>query len=110
MKRPLLRILVNALVFLLAAQFLPVSAASPVLYLLAGFILWLVNLVIRPILIILTIPLNILTLGLFTLIINTFMIRLTGGLLPGFHIYGFGTAFLVSLLVSFGNWMVKREF
>lgn len=108
MKRPIYRILVNTLVFFAAAQFLPIHAASPLHFLGAGLILWLVNMLIRPILIILTIPMNLLTLGIFTLIINTWMIMITSGLLPGFYVRGFGVAFLVSIMVSLANWGVKR--
>jgi putative membrane protein len=108
MKRPIYRILVNTLVFFVAAQFLPIYASSPLHYLGAGFILWIVNLLIRPILIILTIPLNLITLGIFTLIINTWMILLTSGLLPGFYVHGFGVAFIVSIMVSLGHWASKK--
>lgn len=108
MKRPIYRILVNTLVFFVAAQFLPIDAASPLHFLGAGLILWLVNMLIRPILIILTIPLNLVTLGIFTLIINTWMIMITSGLLPGFYVRGFGVSFIVGIMVSLANWGVKK--
>ncbi|AFM40160.1 putative membrane protein [Desulfosporosinus acidiphilus SJ4] len=108
MKRPIYRIIVNTLVFMVAAQFLPIHASSPLHYLGAGIILWIVNLLIRPVLIVLTIPLNLLTLGIFTFIINTWMILLTSGLVPGFYVHGFGTALLVSLMVSLANWGIKK--
>ncbi|WP_088225951.1 phage holin family protein [Desulfosporosinus sp. FKB] len=108
MKRPIYRILVNTLVFLAAAQFLPIHASSPLHYLGAGLMLWIVNLLIRPVLIVLTIPLNLLTLGIFTLIINTWMIMLTSGLVPGFYVRGFGVAFTVSLMITIANWGIKR--
>ncbi|MDQ7092371.1 phage holin family protein [Desulfosporosinus sp. PR] len=108
MKRPIYRILINTLVFWIAAQFLSLHAATPLHYLGAGLILWLVNLLIRPVLIILTIPLNLLTLGIFTVIINTWMILLTSALVPGFYVRGFGTALLVSILVSLANWGFKK--
>lgn len=108
MKRQLYRVLVNALTFFVAAQFLPIEATTPLHFLGAGIVLGLVNLIIRPLLIILTIPLNILTLGVFTLLINTWMIMLTSGLLSGFSVQGFGVAFLVSILVSLANWGFKK--
>ncbi|KGK86309.1 membrane protein [Desulfosporosinus sp. HMP52] len=108
MKRKIYRVLVNALAFFIAAQFLPMVASTPLHFLWAGIVLGLVNLMIRPLLILLTIPLNLLTLGVFTLVINTWMIMLTSGLLPGFSVPGFGVAFLVSVIVSLANWVFKE--
>lgn len=108
MKRQIYRVLVNALAFFIAAQFLPIVATTPLHFLGAGIVLGLVNLMIRPLLIILTIPLNLLTLGIFTLVINTWMIMLTSGLLLGFDVPGFGVAFLVSIMVSLANWGFKE--
>ena len=108
MERQIYRILINTLAFFVAAQFLPIDVFSPLHFFLAGIVLWLINLLIRPVLIILTIPLNILTLGAFTIIINTWMIMLTSGLLPGFQIHGFGTALLVSIVSVLVNWCIKK--
>jgi len=108
MKRRIYRVLVNTLAFFIAAQFLPIVAATPFHFLWAGIVLGLVNLMIRPVLIILTIPLTLITLGVFTLIINTWMIMLTSWLLPGFYVPGFGVAFLVSIMVSLANWGFKE--
>lgn len=107
MKRQIYRVLINTLAFFMAAQFLPIVVATPLHFLWAGIVLGLVNLMIRPVLIILTIPLNLITLGVFTLIINTWMIMLTSGLLPGFYVPGFGVAFLVSIMVFLANWGFK---
>jgi len=108
MNRQIYRVLVSTLAFFIAAQFLPIVVATPLHFLGAGIVLGLVNLMIRPVLIILTIPLNLITLGFFTLIINTWMIMLTSGLLPGFYVPGFGVAFLVSIIVSLANWGFKE--
>ncbi|WP_407312628.1 phage holin family protein [Desulfosporosinus sp. SB140] len=108
MKRPIYRIIMNTFVFFMAAQFLPIHAATPLHFLGAGLILWIVNLLIRPVLIILTIPLNLLTLGIFTNIINTWMIMITSGLVPGFYVRGFGVALMVSIMVSLANLALKR--
>jgi putative membrane protein len=67
---------------------------------LAGLLLGVVNAIVRPIAILLTLPLTILSLGLFLLVINTAMVGLVAALLPGFRIPGgfwsaFGTAFIV---------------
>ena len=71
MNRQIYRVLVNTIAFFIAAQFLPIAAATPLHFLLAGIVLGLVNRIIRPILIILTIPINLISLGVFTLVINT---------------------------------------
>jgi putative membrane protein len=63
-------------------------------------ILGLVNSILRPILFILTLPLTILTLGLFTFILNALMVLLTAAIVPGFTIAGFWWAVLFSLLLS----------
>lgn len=102
------RVLINTLAFFVAAQFLPIESATPLHFLGAGIVLSLVNLLIRPVLIILTIPLNLLTLGVFTVVINTWMIMLTSSFLPGFHIPGFGVALVVSIIVSLANWAIKK--
>ena len=68
--------------------------------LLAAVVLALVNAVVRPILFVLTLPFTILTLGLFLFVINAFTVWLTSVMVPGFHVRGFGTALLASLLLS----------
>jgi putative membrane protein len=68
--------------------------------LIAAVVLGLVNVVIRPILIFLTLPINLLTLGLFTLVINALMLKLVAGLVPGFEITGLWAALLAALLLS----------
>lgn len=108
MKRRLFQVFVNAFAFFIAALFLPITASNPLNFLWAGIVLGLVNLMIRPLIIILTIPINLITLGIFTLVINTWMIMLTSGLLPGFNVPGFGTAFLASVIVSLTNWGIKK--
>ncbi|KLU61487.1 membrane protein of unknown function [Peptococcaceae bacterium CEB3] len=107
MRRQLLTFILNTLALVLAAQFLPIHAATPLSYIWAGLLLGLVNFFLRPLLIILTLPLNLLTVGLFTLIVNTWMLMLTAALLPGLAIPGFGTAFLAALIISLANRLGK---
>jgi putative membrane protein len=71
---------------------------------LAGVVLGIVNAIIRPILVILTFPLTILTLGLFLLVVNAGMLGLTAWLLRGFHVADFRAAVLASLVVSLTGW------
>lgn len=71
--------------------------------LVAAVVLGLINAVIAPILLILTLPINILTLGLFTFVLNALLVMLAGNLIPGFTVAGFWYALLFSLIVSVIN-------
>jgi putative membrane protein len=87
-----------------------VSIDTPATLILAGILLGIVNSIVRPIAILLTLPMTILTLGLFLLVINAGMVALVAWMLPGMHVAGFGPAFwtalLVSLVSSVGSWFV----
>jgi putative membrane protein len=72
---------------------------------LAGVVLGVVNAIVRPIAVILTFPLTILTLGLFLLVVNAGMLGLTAWVLRGFHVADFGAALLASLVVSLTGWI-----
>jgi putative membrane protein len=73
----------------------------------AAGILGVVNAVIRPIVLILTLPINLLTLGLFTLVINAALLELVAYVVPGFVIESFSAAFLGALLISVVSWMLN---
>jgi putative membrane protein len=73
----------------------------------AAAILGVLNALIRPILIILTLPLTIVTLGLFVLIINALLFQLAGAVVSGVHIDSFWSAFLGSLVVTIVSWVVN---
>ena len=75
--------------------------------LVAAVLLGIVNAVIRPIAVVLTFPITIVTLGLFLWVINAGMLGLVAWLLPGFHIAGFGSALLGALLISFVSWVAS---
>lgn len=75
--------------------------------LLAAGILGIVNAVIRPVVLLLTLPINILTLGLFTLVINAAMLKLVAGMVPGFAIETFSAALFGALLVSIISWILN---
>lgn len=72
---------------------------------LAGVLLGAINAIIRPIAVILTFPLTVLTLGLFLLVVNAGMLGLTAWLLHGFHVAGFKAALLASLIVGLTGWI-----
>lgn len=71
--------------------------------LVVAVVLALVNIIIRPIVLFLTLPINILTLGLFTLVINALMVMLASWFVPGFEIAGFWTAFFFSIILALIN-------
>jgi putative membrane protein len=66
----------------------------------SALLLGLANAVVRPILVVLTLPLTLLTFGVFLLVINALMLMLVAGLVRGFTIRGFGTAFLASIFIA----------
>ncbi len=97
----LLRILLSALAVVLLAKILPgVSVASYWTAILVAVVLSLLNFIVKPILIILTLPVTILTLGLFLLIVNAIIILLADSLIDGFMVDGLWWALLFSLLLS----------
>lgn len=73
----------------------------------AAAILGILNAFFRPILIILTLPINILTLGLFTFVINALLLKFASGLISGFEVYSFWAAILGSLVISVVNWLLS---
>lgn len=76
--------------------------------LIGALILGVVNGVVRPLMILLTLPLTILTLGLFLFVVNALMFWLVAALVPGFQISGFGAALLGSLLLTVLNVLIDR--
>lgn len=100
--------LVSALAILVSSYVLPgVHIASFTTALVVAVVLGIINAVIKPILIILTLPINILTLGLFTLVINALIILLATNLVPGFKVDGFLWALTFSIVLSLVNSFLK---
>lgn len=92
------------MVIVAAAYLLPgVHIAGFTTALVAALVLGIINAVLKPILVFLTLPINILTLGLFTLVINALLIMLATFIVPGFVVDGFGWALLFSILLSVIN-------
>jgi len=73
----------------------------------AAAALGILNALFRPILIILTLPINILTLGLFTFLINALMLKMASEIIPGFEVHGFWTAIFGSLIISVISWLLN---
>ncbi len=78
--------------------------------LVAALVIGLLNAFLRPIIILLTLPVTMLTLGLFTLVINGLMFYLAAYLVSGFHVTGFGAAFLAALLFSLFSFILNMVF
>ncbi|MGC1242876.1 MAG: phage holin family protein [Chryseosolibacter sp.] len=100
----LIRFLLNGLAVVLTAYILPgVSVEDYGTALIVALILAIVNVLVKPILVILTIPITIVTLGLFLLVINAAIILFVDNLVTGFHVDGFWWALLFSLILSIFN-------
>jgi len=80
-----------------------IQVSSFVSAILAAAVLGMLNTLLRPVLIILTLPINILTLGLFTFVINAFLLKMTALVIPGFDLRGFLPAILGALVISIVN-------
>jgi len=101
----LVRGLIAALGLWVASAILPGVRSGGILPLLgAGLLLGLVNAIVRPIIIVLTLPITIVTLGLFLLVINALMVLLVGKLMGGFAVDGFFPALLTAIIVSIVSW------
>lgn len=97
----LIRWLINAAALMLVAYIYPgVEVTSFGAAVLAALVLGLVNAVIRPVLLLLTLPVTILTLGLFIFVVNALMFWLAAGIVGGFHVAGFWAALIGSVLYS----------
>ncbi len=105
----LLKIVVGAVAVVLASKMITgIEIESWTTAFIAAIVLAVINLIIRPLLIFLTLPINILTLGLFSLVINALLFWFTGTLVDGFFVDGFVPAFLGALVVTVSNWIVNR--
>ena len=101
----LLRAAISALGLWVASQLLQgLHFAAPTDLLLAAVLLGIVNAFVRPLAFILTLPLTIVTLGLFLLVLNAGMVALVAWLVPGFSISGFWTAVGTAIIVSIVSW------
>lgn len=106
------RILISALALLIVAKLLPgvtVEGLYPAI--IAAVVLGVLNVFIKPLLVVLTLPISILTLGLFIFVINGFLFWFTASFLEGFAVSSFAMAVLGSLIVTvistIGNWFIK---
>ncbi|MDP3083878.1 MAG: phage holin family protein [Rubrivivax sp.] len=93
-------LLLAAALVLVAYLYSGVSVAGFGSALIAAFVLGLMNTLVRPLLVLLTLPVTLLTLGLFLFVINALMFWATASVLEGFHVAGFGAALVGSLIYS----------
>ncbi|HKI96450.1 MAG TPA: phage holin family protein [Gemmatimonadales bacterium] len=108
MRGLLARTVVTAFGLWLADILLPgirFSGAGPLF--LAGLLLGVVNAFVRPIVIILTLPFTLVTLGFFLFVVNGAMILLVAEFMPSFHVAGLGTAILASIIVGLTGWLAN---
>lgn len=107
----LIRLIVNAVALVVVAHFLPgVSVTGFVGALVAAFVLGIVNAILRPILVILTLPVQILTLGLFTLIINGVLFYWVGHMGIGLVVDGFWPAFWGAIVLGIVSFVLSSLF
>ena len=108
----LIRWVATALAIGVTAQVIPgIQVDGPWAVIVAALLLGLVNVTLRPILLLLMLPLTVVTLGLFALVVNGAMLALVASLVKGIHVAGFGSAVLgaivVSVVSSLLNWLVQ---
>jgi len=100
--KTILRILLTALAVLVIAQFLTgVSVDNYTSAIIVAIVLGVLRIIVKPILILLTLPVTVITLGLFLFVINATIVLLADNLVAGFSVSGFWIALLFSLLLSF---------
>jgi len=107
MTRFLINWLVIAVALWVTAYIIPgVEVSSWTALAIAAVVLGFVNAIVRPIFVILTLPITVLTLGLFYLVINGFTFLLVSKVVPGFNVLSFGWAILGALVVSLVSWFI----
>ncbi|HVW06509.1 MAG TPA: phage holin family protein [Vicinamibacterales bacterium] len=106
--RFLARLFLNALAILIAARMVPgLQLSGTGAALAAGALLGLVNVAVRPVILLLTLPFTLVTLGLFIFVVNAICLWLTSLLVPGFSIAGFWPALIGALVVSVVSWILN---
>ncbi len=108
MQKQILKLTANILALYIASIAFPAIHIDTTLAILSfGIILWLVNMIIRPLILIVSIPISLITFGLFSLVINTWMVLLADFISSGVDIPGFWLAFAVALFVSVANMLFE---
>ena len=107
----LIRWVINALILMLLPYIVSgISVASFLTALVTAMVLGFLNVILKPILLVLTLPINILTLGLFTLVINGLLFWFVGSFIRGFEVVGFWPAFWAALVYSIISILINMIF
>jgi putative membrane protein len=107
MRNFLIHWLITALALAVASRIVPgIHVPSLVVLLISGLVLGAVNAFVRPVLVVLTLPITILTLGLFYLVINGAAFGLAAALVPGFTVASLGSAMLGAIVVGLTSWLL----
>ena len=107
----LLRWIINALAIFAIAYFLPGIGVSGIYAaFIAALILGIINAILRPLLVLLTLPINVITLGLFTLVINALLFWFASTIVKGFEVADFKAAFLGALIMWLVSWITNWLF
>ncbi len=106
--RLFLQLVVGTIAVMLAAYLLPGVTVDTFLSAFAvAVVLGILNTILKPILLILTLPINLITLGLFTFVINALIVLLASALAPGFEVGSFGWALLFSFVLTVVTWFLS---
>jgi putative membrane protein len=105
----IIRLLINMVAILIIAYLLPkvIGVDSWLAALVAAFLLGVVNTFIRPILVLLTLPLTVVTFGIFLLVINGLLLWLVSAVVRGFHVNSFWGAVIGAILISIVSWILS---
>jgi putative membrane protein len=105
----IIRLVINALIILLVAYLIPgIAVQGFYTALIVAIVLGIISVTLKPLLLILTLPINLLTLGLFTFVINALLLWFTASIVKGFEVTGFISALIGSLLISILQIVVRR--
>jgi putative membrane protein len=110
MKNYFIKIIITTILIFIISKFLPITITDYVSVLFMAIILGFLNTFLKPILKILTIPVTILTLGLFLLVINAFIVNLADYFIDGLKVEGWITALLFSIVLSLGQFILNGIF
>lgn len=101
--------LLSGVAIIISAYVLPgVSVNGFMTALVLAVVLGAINAILKPFLLFITLPINIITLGLFTFVINAFLIKLAGAIVPGFAVDSFWWAMLFAITLSIVSWVIGR--
>lgn len=105
----MMRWLLNAVALGLTAWIVPgIRVSGPMALIVAALVVGLLNAVVKPVLVVLTLPLTIVTVGLFLLVLNALLFWLAAALVPGFQVGGFWSAFLGAIVMTILGWTIAR--